>query len=79
MLVSQRPGFRFWVFFISVWVGYVLGDDHSLMGGSDGAWSGELLDCLDAQHHVVYLVCVPPGRGDCFVYFSALFCLLTLG
>ena len=39
--------------FYFVRVGYVLGDDHSLMGGSDDAWSGGLLDCLDAQHHVV--------------------------
>ena len=57
--MSRQPGFRFWVFLISVWVGYVLGDDHSLMGGSDDAWFGGLLDCLDAQHHL-YVLCVCP-------------------
>ena len=36
-LVSQRPGFCFFVFLSFVWVGYVLKDDHSLMGGSDDA------------------------------------------
>ena len=46
--MSRQPGFRFWGFLIFVWVGYVLGDDHSLMGESDDAWSGGLLDCLDA-------------------------------
>ena len=33
VLVSQRLGFRFWVFLVFIWVGYMLGDDHSLMGG----------------------------------------------
>ena len=77
--MSRRPGFRFWVFLISVWVGYVLGDDHSLMGGSDDAWSGGLLDCLDDQYHFVCPVCVPPGRGDYFVCFCALFRLPNVG
>ena len=31
---------------------------------------GGLLDCLDAQHHVVCPVCVPPGRGDCLCVFA---------
>ena len=43
------------------------------------AWSGGLLDCLDAQHHVVCPVYVPPGRGDCFCVFCALFRLPNVG
>ena len=42
------------------------------------AWSGGLLDCLDDHFHVVCPVCVPPGRGDCFVYFCVLFRLLNV-
>ena len=58
--MSRRPGFRFWIFLIFVWVGYVLEDDHSLMGGGDDAWSGGLLERLDDQYHVVLLcVCAP--------------------
>ena len=76
--MSRWPDFHFWVFLLSVWVGYVLGDDHSLMGGSDDAWSGGLLDCFDAQHHIVCTVCVPPRRGDYFVCFCVLFCLLNV-
>ena len=34
---------------------------------------GGLLDCLDAQHHVVCPVCVPPGRGDCLCVFALCF------
>ena len=34
---------------------------------------GGLLDCLDAQHHVVCPVCVPPGRGDCLCVFASVF------
>ena len=34
---------------------------------------GGLSDCLDAQHHVVYPVCVPPGRGDCLCVFVLCF------
>ena len=34
---------------------------------------GGLLDCLDAQHHVVCLVCMPPGRGDCLCVFALCF------
>ena len=34
---------------------------------------GGLLDCLDAQHHVVCPVCVPPGRGDCLCVFGLCF------
>ena len=56
VLVSRWPGFRFWVFLVFVWVGYVLGDEHSLMGGSDDAWSGGLLDYLDDQYHVCLFV-----------------------
>ena len=63
VLVSRRPGFIF------VWVGYVLGDDHSLIGGSDDAWSGGLLDCLNNHFHVVCPMHVPPRRGDSFVCF----------
>ena len=77
--MSRRPGFRFWVFLHLVWVGYVLGDDHSLMGGSDDAWSGGLLDCLDDHFHFVCLVCMPPGRGDYFVCFCPLFRLPNVG
>ena len=73
VLVSRRPGFRFWVFLHFVWVGYVLGDDHSLMGGVMMRGLGGLLDCLDAQHHVVCPVCVPPGRGDCLCVFALCF------
>ena len=42
------------------------------------AWFGGLLDCLDDHFHVVCPVCVPPGRGDCFVCFCVLFCLLNV-
>ena len=59
VLVSQQPGFRFWVFLISVLVGYVLGDDHSLMGGSDDAWYGGLLDCLTTTF-ILYVLCACP-------------------
>ena len=34
---------------------------------------GGLLDCLDAQHHVVCPVCVPPGREDCLCVFAPCF------
>ena len=34
---------------------------------------GGFLDCLDAQHHVVCPVCVPPGRGDCLCVFVPCF------
>ena len=34
---------------------------------------GGLLDCLDAPHHVVCPVCVPPGRGDCLCVFVLCF------
>ena len=36
-------GFCFWVFLLFVWVGYMLGDDHSLMGKSDDAWFGGIV------------------------------------
>ena len=39
-LVSRWPGFRLSVFLSFVWVGCVLENDHSLMEGSDDAWSG---------------------------------------
>ena len=39
---------------------------------------GGLLDCLDAQHHVVCPVCVPRGRGDCLCVFCALSSLLNV-
>ena len=39
---------------------------------------GGLLACLDAQHHVVCPVCVPPGRGGLFMCFCALFSLLNV-
>ena len=41
--MSRPLGFCFWVFLVFVWAGYVLGDDHSLMGGSDGARSSGLV------------------------------------
>ena len=51
----------------------MLGDDHSLMGGSDDAWSGGLLDHLDDQYHVV-LSCVRAlAQGDYFVCFAPCF------
>ena len=37
------------------------------------AWSGGLLDSLDAQHHVVCPVCMPPGRGDSLCVFAPCF------
>ena len=40
---------------------------------------GGLLDCLDAQHHVVCPVCVPPGRGDCLCVFALCFPLNVEG
>ena len=40
VLVSRWPDFCFWVFVSFVWESYMLGDDHSLMGGSDDEWSG---------------------------------------
>ena len=72
VLVSRRPGFCFGGGGIFVWVGSVLGDDHSLMGGSDDAWSGGLLDYLDDQYHFVCPVCVPPWTWGFFVCFCAL-------
>ena len=57
-------GFSFLGFLIYVWIGYVLGDDHSLMQGSDDAWSSGLLDCWTTSIMLYYLVCVPLGRGD---------------
>ena len=39
---------------------------------------GGLLDCLDAQHHVVCPVYVPPRRGDCLCFFCALFSPLNV-
>ena len=70
MLVSRWPGFHFWVFLVSDWVGYML--DHSLMGGSDDAWSGgvmmhglvELLDRWTTSIMLYYPVCIPSGRGN---------------
>ena len=40
VLVSRQPDFSFWDFLFFVWDGFVLRDDHSLMGGSDDTWSG---------------------------------------
>ena len=45
---------------------YVIGE--TLMRGLGG-----LLDCLDAQHHVVCPVYVPPERGDCLCVFELCF------
>ena len=46
---------------------------------TNDAWSDGLLDCLDDQYHFVCPVCVPPGRGDYFVCFCALFRLPNVG
>ena len=43
-------------------------NEHPLMRGLGG-----LLDCLDALHHVVCPVCVPPGRGDYLCVFLLCF------
>ena len=39
--MSRQPGLVSGVFssLFFVWDGFVLGDDHSLMGGSDDTWS----------------------------------------
>ena len=39
-------GFLFLGFISFVWVGYVLGDDHSLMGGCDNTYYGGVVALL---------------------------------
>ena len=79
VLVSRRLGFRFWVFLISVWVDYVLGDNNSLMGGSDDAWSCGLLAFLDDQYHAVLSCVCAPWTWGLFYVFCALFHLPNVG
>ena len=78
VLVSRRPGFRFWVFFILVWVGYVLGDDHSLMGGSDDAWTWWIVGLFGCPASCCVSCVRAPWTWGLFVCFSALFSLLNV-
>ena len=41
----------------------MLGNDHSLIGGSDDAWSGGVVGLFGRLlSFLYYLVCVPPSR-----------------
>ena len=78
VLVSRRPGFRFWVFLLSVWVGYVLGDDHYLMGGSDDAWTWWIVGLFGCPASYCMSCVRAPWTWGLFVYFRALFSLLNV-
>ena len=78
VLVSRRPGFRFWVFLYLVWVGYVLGDDHSLMGGSDDAWTWWIVGLFGCPASCCMSCVRAPWTWGLFVCFSALFSLLNV-
>ena len=77
-MVSRRPGFRFWVFFISVWVGYVLGDDHSLMGGSDDAWTWWIVGLFGCPASCCMSCVRAPWTWGLFMCFCALFSPLNV-
>ena len=79
VLVKVVPGFRFWVFLSFVWVGYVLGDDHSLMGGVMMHGLVELLDSLDAHVDFVLSCVHAPWTWGFFCVFCALSRLPNVG
>ena len=78
VLVSQQPGFRFWVFFVFVWVGSVLGDDHSLMGGSDDAWTWWIVGLFGCPASCCMSCVRAPWTWGLFMCFCALFSPLNV-
>ena len=74
VLVSQQPGFCFWVFLSFVWVGYMLKHDHSLMGGSDDVWLGGVVGLFERPLSFCIVLCpCPLDMGNFFIYFAPCF------
>ena len=79
VLMSQQLGFRFWVFLSFVWIGYVLRDDHYLMGGNDDAWSGGVFGLFGRPLSCCTILCACPLDMGILCVFCALFCLPNVG
>ena len=61
----------------------MLEDDHSLIGGSDDAWSGGVVGMFGRPLSCCIVLCACPLDVGCFFlffwFFSALFCLPNVG
>ena len=69
-------GFYFLSF---VWDGFVLRDDHSLMGGSDDTWSSGVVGLLGDRVLCCHVLCACPLDVGIYSVFYVLFRLPNVG